>query len=356
MAARQPRQSLILITTASLIPVTVRRLALASAAATLLITPLRGLAQGGGDAAPPPPRKQIIAFRSLPDRGWAWLTRAGEQVELRAGPPDGEGTLLASGSGWNDLALTSEGTYIAAEVAGRGAILKVDQSTGQEARQVVSMDEVPKSLIFHRGSLYWLGARPSPPGAPAWVPAAGPAAVLQQVGAGGRVENLVELPGLPSPQGPFGQIAGADEAGVLYLTHPLPGSTHIYAVDIAARSAFRVAGTEGLARAVIWRGKPCWSAGSEEAQVEAGIRSVRCWDPALKREQVLTDWMPDMGTLVVRGDELLYSADNLYSAPPSWGPSRRAGPFFAYKIASDGQRLVSLDGPFPTTRPVLGAD
>lgn len=307
------------------------------AASVLAPTLLRAQAPG----APAAPRSHIAGFTAN-QGAWAWIKEKGVESELYTGGPGRQPVLVARGSGWTELALSGGECWILSR--GAGTLLRSSLQPNSTPEVVLSRLSSPGGLHVAGSTLFWLEAIGSP--TLAFVPSAGPRLSVRSRGAGGQVQTLGEWPGSRAPAGlpESGDVIGV-AADSLYLRVRRSASTEFVRFRLPAGGVGeRVAAELSQQQGLLHDGRLYWTAPSEEAPFDTGIRSIRRLT-ATGAAETLTDWMPGAGSLVELNGSACIAATRLYRLPSNPAPAELTGhlPFGA--LTGDGTAVISLEGP-----------
>jgi len=308
----------------------------------VLFAPL-GLAVFARAQAPgstPPPKPELRAFAAAEGR-WAWIKATGDQSELFLGAPSTSGRSRAKGSGWTEAALDGSTVWMLARNSRGGTLMSLPIEGETPPAEVLQIEDQPGALLAHDGQLYWLELSQAADPGLAFVPPLGARLRLRCREASGTVRTLMERPAVDGAALGTGDLV-AVAGGQLYLRLHSASGTELLTVPLAGGAATRIAGESGRHDAVLSNGVLYWTAPSEEAMPESGIRSLR----RLKAEGVpetVADWLPGLGNLAAADEGLRFAgAGDLYSLP-----DRLGSPTFLRKIdwgsvVSDGHSLVIL--------------
>lgn len=298
-------------------------------------------------------RAGTILFAGTRDH-WAWVHATGLGETLYEGGPGQAPRALGRGSGWSNLAVDGSQVWLIRQTRRTASLAQVDPSKGGEPKVVVNGLDAPSGLFAQDGKVYWLENRPPGNGGFSFLPSLGSTCVLRVREASGGVRTLAEWPGGGGegpellPQDILGKVGDQ-----LYLRIRRPASTELVRVSCESGSAQRVAVERGLQRAVLHRETLCWTAPSAQAEPASEYVCVRSL-AASGETRTLADWLPGDGELLPLQRGLLYARDGLYRVSGRDDRGAWAGSLPRERVATDGTRLLLLNGEVPAVHAVKG--
>jgi len=260
------------------------------------------------------------------------------------GGPHQQPAVVARGAGWTDLALSGGDCFILSR--GQGTLLRVPLQAGASPVVAASGLAQPNGLFAAGDTLYWLETATAPGSVLAFVPTAGPMLRLRMRDGAGAIRTISDWPGARG----LATLPGSDIVGAtpteVYARVIRPASTEFVRFRLPSGEAERVAIESGSQHAVVREGQLYWTAPSDEAASDAAVAQVR--RPAEDGGvETVAEWLPAPGVLLARPDGTWYASSQLYRLPRKLGPAEIRGSFRARRVATDGARVILLDGPTP---------
>lgn len=303
---------------------------------------LTALAQAPPGDEGAPSSLRIVGFDA---RGgeWAWLHRRGEEVELFLGSGSGAGRKLATGKDWTHVAV-GEDLWLLERRGDEGRLLRVSKSGG-EPREAAGGLSRPAALYAQEQQPLWLESTvPADPGL-TFIPTLGSQIRLNTLD-GSRVRTLAEWPSAGTLEQSGTRIVGvAGDRVYLAIFNRL--GTEFFRVPLSGGAPERIAAEAGEQQGLIHQGRFCWTAPSNEATPESGIRQL--WEEGENgTPRRLADWLPSAGTLAsVKGKRYYTATGSTYVVPGSDGVPQYVGDAAFGPVATDGEVLISLAGETP---------
>jgi len=299
----------------------------------------------GGAPAAPPPRPELRAFAAAEGR-WAWIKDTGGQSELFIGGPSGTGRLRAKGSGWTEVALDGATVWLLSRSGPAGTLLSLPVEGDAPPAEAARSADQPGALLAQGGQVFWLELSKAADPGMAFVPPLGARLKLRCREASGTLRTLVDRPAVDGAAPGAGDLLAA-AAGPLYLRLRSASGTELLSVPLQGGATTWIAGESGTQQAVLTNGTLVWTAPSEEAMPESGIRCLRRLRTGGAPETV-ADWLPGIGDLAAADEGLRYSdGSNLFSLPARFGSPTFVRKVDFGRLVSDGHSLVILGADQP---------
>jgi hypothetical protein len=284
---------------------------------------------------------------------WAWIKDTGGQSELVLGAASGGPRLRAQGSGWTEVAVDGATLWVLSRTGTGGTLLRLSQEGDTPPEEVLRSDHQLGALLAQGGQVFWLELAVAADPGLAFVPPLGARLRLQCREASGTVRTLLDRPAVDGAAPGVGDLV-ALTGGQIYLRLRSASGTEFLAVPLQGGSVTRIAGESGTQQAQLDQGALVWTAPSDEAMPESGIRSLRR-QAAGGAPETVADWLPGNGDLVTATEGLRYAASgHLYRLPSRLGPPEFLRKIPNERIVSDGQALVVLSGDRPQTLSASG--
>ncbi len=296
-----------------------------------------------GAARPPArPSSRPLAF-SAAAAGWAWIVGGAspEEAVLMTGSVGATGREVGRGQGWVDVAAAGETLWVIERRGSCGALLRLPRTGGRPERVAVGLAR-PGSVAARGETVYWTETVVPPRPVLPFLPVGG-AMIRVSTLRGGRPAVVAQYPAADIPA-ERGDLLAVDDAGILIRVRR-PASTEFVRLDPRSGATRRVGAEPGTRSGVVFGGKLCWTAPSEESSAE--MVCVRRED-GRGGSETLSDWLPSTGQLVAAGPHLYFVADHVYEIPARLEIARRHAWVGYPQAAADGDKLILLgDTPAP---------